>query len=206
MGVVTCACRNGAHFIAQHEAQCVNAMHTNISQRASRRQFGIVDPGARAGQHRSKKVGARYLRASDCARRDSRTKQLDALLEPHHMCHTQHHASLPRRLHHGARFGGVHRQRLFAEYGLAVLHRRQHVRRNAVHRGWRRIRHRPRNWRTDRPSMRTRAQSGIAGPTLAPAPSRAATRQPRGSVRCAGTRASAASPHADRSRRCRSES
>ena len=103
-------------------------MHTDVGQWASRRQLGIVDPGARAGKHRREEVGARHLRASNGASGDALAEQLHALLEAHHVRNPESYAGLARRLHHRARLASIHRHRLLAQHGLAILHGGQYIR------------------------------------------------------------------------------
>src|SRR5664279_1621117 len=115
------------HFPASNEAQRINAMHSQISQRPAGCHTSIVDPLSRAAQHGSKEVGARHHRPSDGTSGHMLAENFHVLLKAHHMCHAKQNFRRMCSLYHLSRLLRIHGHRFLAEYRLAMVDGFQHV-------------------------------------------------------------------------------
>ena len=185
------ASRKSAHFVIQHKAEGINAMHANVSQWTSRRQFGIVYPRASAGQHRNQEVGARHLRMSLApaamrsqinfalsSKRIVATPRVTPALRAASTIVRASAAFIAIGFSHSTGLRCCTAVSTSAQCSASGLATNTASTSGQAQRSL---------------SIRKRVRSGIDAPTLAPAANRDAIRQPHGSVRRTGIPASLAS-------------
>ncbi len=121
------------NFVLQNEPKRIDAMDTNVGDRAASGDRTIMQPCPRMiGRSEEREFSARKSRTPNVSGGDSVTQTSCRLAEAEYMRHPEQHVCFAGSHHHLSCFIGIHCQRFFAEDRLPAANRRQNIRQMAI--------------------------------------------------------------------------